>query len=81
VAYELNAYTDAPEIMPRVYSDLHQNIQNTFNESGVEIMSPHYTQIRDGSHTTIPADYLPPDYVAPAIRIAPAETGGKKDNT
>jgi small-conductance mechanosensitive channel len=81
VTYELNAYTDTPEIMPLIYSELHQNIQNTFNEGGVEIMSPHYTQIRDGNHTTIPADYLPPDYEAPAMRIATAETTGKKDNT
>jgi small-conductance mechanosensitive channel len=80
VTYELNAYTDAPEIMPRIYSELHQNIQNTFNEAGVEIMSPHYTQLRDGNHTTIPADYLPPDYEAPAIRITTAETRGKKGN-
>jgi small-conductance mechanosensitive channel len=81
VAYEVNAYTDAPEIMPWIYGELHKNIQNTFNEAGVEIMSPHYTQIRDGNHTTIPADYLPPDYEAPAMRIATAETRGKKDNT
>jgi small-conductance mechanosensitive channel len=81
VAYELNAHTDAPEIMPWIYSELHKNIQNTFNEGGVEIMSPHYTQLRDGNHTTIPADYLPPDYEAPAMRIATAETRGKKDNT
>jgi small-conductance mechanosensitive channel len=74
VAYELNAYTDAPEIMPRIYSELHQNIQNTFNEAGVEIMSPHFSQIRDGNHTTIPADYLPEDYVAPAISIVTTET-------
>jgi small-conductance mechanosensitive channel len=81
VAYELNAYTDTPEILPWVYSELHQNIQNTFNEGGVEIMSPHYTQLRDGHHTTIPADYLPPDYEAPALRITTAEAKGKKDNT
>jgi small-conductance mechanosensitive channel len=81
VAYELNAYTDAPEILPWVYSELHKNIQNTFNEGGVEIMSPHYTQVRDGHHTTIPAGYLPPDYEAPAMRITTVETRGKKDNT
>jgi small-conductance mechanosensitive channel len=81
VAYELNAYTDAPEIMPWIYGELHQNIQNTFNEGGVEIMSPHYTQIRDGNHTTIPADYLPPDYEAPGIRIANMDHNGKKENT
>jgi hypothetical protein len=39
----------------------------------VEIMSSHYTQVRDGNHTTIPADYLPPDYVAPAIRVLTRE--------
>ena len=81
VAYELNAYTDAPEILPWVYSELHQNIQNTFNEAGVEIMSPHYSQIRDGHHTTIPAGYLPPDYEAPAMRITTVETRGEKDKT
>ena len=80
VTYELNAYTDAPEIMPRIYSELHQNIQNTFNEAGVEIMSPHYTQVRDGNQTTIPTDYLPPDYEAPAIRITNREPGEKKGN-
>jgi small-conductance mechanosensitive channel len=69
VTYELNAYTEAPEKMPRIYGELHQNIQNKFNEAGVEIMSPHYTQLRDGNQTAIPADYLPPDYETPAIRI------------
>ena len=77
VTYELNAYTDAPEVMPEIYGELHQNIQNKFNEAGVEIMSPQYTQIRDGNQTTMPADYLPPDYVPPAIRIV--NTNGPKE--
>ena len=42
VTYELNVYTDAPEKMLQIYSDLHQNIQDVFNEYGVQIMSPHY---------------------------------------
>lgn len=42
VRYELNAYTDAPQMMARVYSELHKNIQDSFNEYGVQIMSPHY---------------------------------------
>lgn len=70
VTYELNAYTAAAEIFPRIYSELHQHIQDKFNEAGVEIMSPHYAQLRDGNQSTIPADYLPPDYQAPALRIA-----------
>ncbi|MEO9871627.1 mechanosensitive ion channel family protein [Ekhidna sp.] len=54
VAYQLNAFTDVPEQMPRIYSDLHANIQDKFNEAGVEIMSPHYRAVRDGNQSTIP---------------------------
>ena len=56
VAYELNAYTDAPEIMPRTYSKLHQNIQDCFREGNVEIMSPAYTAFRNGNQITIPKE-------------------------
>ncbi|WP_455389245.1 mechanosensitive ion channel family protein [Petrachloros mirabilis] len=69
VTYELNAYTGAPNKMAVTYSELHQNIQDKFNEAGVEIMSPHYAQIRDGNKTAIPDQYLPMSYQAPAIRI------------
>lgn len=71
VAYELNAYTDAPQAMPRIYSELHQNIQDRFNEAGVEIMSPHYGALRDGNRTTIPPDHLPRDYQPPGFRVFP----------
>lgn len=54
VSYELNAYTDQPARMASVYSELHQNIQDSFNEAGIEIMSPHYSALRDGNQTTIP---------------------------
>ena len=69
VTYEVNAYTDKPNSMANTYSVLHQNIQNAFNEAGVEIMSPHYTGVRDGNQTTIPETYLPPSYQAPAFRF------------
>lgn len=42
VNYELNAYVGTADSMPKVYSELHQNIQDAFNEYGVQIMSPHY---------------------------------------
>ncbi len=71
VTYELNAHTDQPNLMPMIYSELHRNIQDKFNESGVEIMSPHYAQIRDGNKTTIPDQYLPKHYQAPGLRIWP----------
>jgi len=73
VTYELNVYTDKPQGMAQTYSLLHQNIQDSFNEGGVEIMSPHYTQLRDGNKVTIPKSYLPKDYVPGALRILQAE--------
>ena len=42
VSYELNAYTDNPQAMVPIYSELHKNIQDAFNEYGVQIMSPSY---------------------------------------
>jgi len=42
VAYELNVYIDDPHRMPWTYADLHRNIQDAFNEYGVQIMSPSY---------------------------------------
>jgi small-conductance mechanosensitive channel len=71
VTYEINAYTDEPNLMATIYAELHQNIQDKFNEAGVEIMSPHYGQIRDGNQTTIPEQYLPKSYQAPSFRIGP----------
>lgn len=54
VSYELNAHTDRPKRMAKIYSDLHQNIQDYFNNVGVEIMSPAYTAYREGNTITIP---------------------------
>jgi small-conductance mechanosensitive channel len=69
VSYELNAYTKHANKMAKIYSDLHQNIQNTFNEGGVEIMSPHYGALRDGNEVTIPAGDRIKDYKAPTFKI------------
>ncbi len=57
VTYELNAYTREPARMPELYSELHANIQDTFNEAGVEIMSPHATMLRDANKAAIPDAY------------------------
>lgn len=69
VSYQINAFTDKPSVMARTYSLLHQNIQEKFNEGGVEIMSPHYSALRDGNQTTIPESYLPETYKAPVFRV------------
>lgn len=67
VSYQLNAYTAIPEKMPRIYSELHQNIQDKCNEADIEILSPHFSALRDGNHSTLPAKYLPDDYTPPGF--------------
>jgi small-conductance mechanosensitive channel len=69
VSYELNAYTAKPREMQNIYSVLHQNIQDRFNEAGVEINSPHYTSLRDGNETTIPESYVPEEYKHPVFEV------------
>jgi small-conductance mechanosensitive channel len=69
VGYELNASTVNPKNMQNIYSKLHQNIQDKFNEAGVEINSPHYTSLRDGNRTTIPDAYLPANYRNPVFEV------------
>ena len=69
VSYQINAYTDQPSRMAVTYSELHQNIQDRFNEAGVEIMSPHYGALRDGNAAALPPDSLPPNYRAPTWRV------------
>jgi small-conductance mechanosensitive channel len=69
VSYELNAYTDQPNKMAVISSELHQNIQDYCNQAGIEILSPHYGALRDGNQSTIPPDQLPKDYQAPPFNI------------
>jgi small-conductance mechanosensitive channel len=78
VSYQINAYTQAADKQAVVYSDLHANIQDCCNEAGIEIMSPHYRNMRDGNMTTIPADYLPKDYVPPVFNIKDVQDGNSE---
>jgi small-conductance mechanosensitive channel len=61
IAYQLNAYTDQPERMMRTYSELHKNIQDAFNEYGVQIMTPFYEGDKS-EPLVVPKDkwYAPP---------------------
>ena len=61
VRYQLNAFTDKPQDMVKIYSDLHQNIQDAFNEYGVQIMSPNYVRDPD-QPKLVPKDqwFIPP---------------------
>ncbi len=69
VAYELNVYTEQPNQMAKIYSDLHQNIQDRCNEAGIEILSPHYGAMRDGNQKAVPEQYLPKSYTAPVFGV------------
>ncbi len=70
VSYQLNGYTKEANNQAKIYSQLHQNIQDCFNEAGIEIMSPHYRSLRDGNMTTTPSSHLNKDYEAPAFRVS-----------
>ena len=65
VSYELNAYLDPgvslldPEKIPRIYSKLHENIQNECFNQKIEILSPHYEARRDSDIPVVPEKHLP----------------------
>ena len=40
--YEINAYCDNPRAILPLYTALHRNILDVFNEYGVQIMTPAY---------------------------------------
>lgn len=80
VHYELNAYTNQPGKMAMTYSALHSAIHDAFNEAGVEIMSPHYSAMREGNRITLPDDKLPANYKAPRFRMGLGNLGRRKDS-
>jgi small-conductance mechanosensitive channel len=81
VSYEINAFTRSPHELFRIQADLHRNIQDAFNEAGVEIMSPAFAALRDGNSVTIPHEHRPEGYRAPSFRVATEqnEEGGARN--
>jgi small-conductance mechanosensitive channel len=75
VTYEINAFTDSPRDMIDIYAALHARIQDEFYAAGVEIMSPHFTAIRDGNAIAVPEAFRGPAYRAPAFRIEDMSPG------
>ncbi|MBM4263360.1 MAG: mechanosensitive ion channel [Deltaproteobacteria bacterium] len=69
VAYELNIFTTEARLSLEILSELHQNIQDKFNEAGIEIMSPHFTSLRDGNSIAVPVEYLSKAAPAKSFRI------------
>lgn len=68
VVYEINAYIDSAARMPQLYSALHSNILDVFNEYGVQIMTPAYEGDTPDPKLVRPGDW----YAAPA---RPPEAG------
>ena len=69
VSYQLNAVTRDAQRQAAIYSELNQHIQDRFHAAGVEILSPHYTALRDGNALVMPAASLPANYAPPAFRV------------
>jgi Mechanosensitive ion channel MscS, C-terminal len=69
VEYELRFHLGLPEERMSVLSELHAQIQDAFNESGVQIMSPHYESQPDRVVFVPSAKWHP----------APAQNGGGGD--
>lgn len=60
VAYELNAGCDQPHQAERLYSALHRNILDVFNEYGVQIMTPAYVADTEQPKVVAKADWFMP---------------------
>jgi small-conductance mechanosensitive channel len=63
VTYELNVYCSNVPAMMRLYTDLHRNILDVFNEYGVQIMTPAYEGDPEQPKVVRPKDW----YTAPAL--------------
>jgi small-conductance mechanosensitive channel len=66
VIYELNVYCRDPHAMHELYAALHRNILDSFNEFGVQIMTPHY----EGDPAQPKVVAARNSYAAPAARKA-----------
>lgn len=64
--------------MTSIYAEIHQNIQDKFNEASVEICSPHFAAVRDANHIAIPPDYVPDTYSPPAFRLSVGDKDGAR---
>ena len=72
VAYQLNAYTKEVTRMARLYSDIHQHVQDRFAEAEIEILSPTYGAYREGPSTVPDAAALRnvPDRIAATAPVS-----------
>ena len=74
VTYELNAYCDDPTRMAPLYTSIHQNVLDVFNEHGVQIMTPAYEGDPDVPKVVRKDQW----YLAPAKASDAAANDGRK---
>jgi small-conductance mechanosensitive channel len=79
--YQINCYTKAVELAPRIYSDLYQNIQNGFHEAGIDMTAPHFrTNIPFHDQALVFPDAGEKDKPAKSAKPAqPTKPAGKQD--
>jgi small-conductance mechanosensitive channel len=77
VTYELNAYTHEASLMPSIYSELHENIMDQFNQAGLEIMSPRFFSLRDGNGLQIPEENVPSGHESSSFQVRIDEAKSK----
>jgi small-conductance mechanosensitive channel len=70
INYELNVFCSKEKKMAQIYTDLHRNIQDVFNEYKVAIMTPHYTGDTE-DQKLVPKEQW---YASPA-KPPPSDTG------
>jgi small-conductance mechanosensitive channel len=75
VEYELRAHLEREEGRFRVLSDLHAQIQDAFNEFGVQIMSPHF-EMQPGRPVVAPPSTW---HAAPAAPAGAPPSGPRAD--
>ena len=71
VTYEINVYCGDPHAMAQIYTGLHRNILDVFNEHGIQIMTPAYEGDPE-SPKVVPREQW---FNAPAKPVAEPEGG------
>jgi small-conductance mechanosensitive channel len=74
VTYELNVYCDHPQAIERLYTALHQNILDVFNEYGIQIMTPAYEGDPEQPKVVPKGQW----FMAPAANPAPTDGASGK---
>ncbi len=75
--YQINAHTKDPKRAASIYSNLFSNIQDEFNQAGIEILSPAYRVNRLDNTTSIPEKFRAKDYQPSPVHIRLENDSGK----